>query len=375
MNVLIGGFLEDERLTFIFGGSLHDTIVPRSSQSGNAPADKVTIVSAVHSALTASELRRGETNSESVWAQILYELLGKNVAFPGLETTRAAMVTSQVTLPDLVLSGYTEVAASNVTLTPASGSRLTINNPVTIAATSSTKTVKQVVLFQAVTEPADEWMLFATQAPFGIPFTPARLGWVDFVVLAVFTDNTFAITSLSYPLQPKGVALKLELMNAPVAAMTTGESVVVRTAASFANGTVDVTGDAIYTARSKTSTVFSVGPRGAITATGPGEDWLEVAYGGIKTSTPVAVGNCQYLITPKNQVVPMSGGELVDDPTHLRPRLQLDCECCGSVGVSVRPYRQGKRGDHLHGCAKYVECNAHRHDHGQQSNRVPDAGW
>ena len=83
---------------------------------------------------------------------------------------------NDVSLPLLNLSGYKQVDPSNVTFTPTPGSLLTIWTPVTIAASSSTKTITQVLLLQNVTDPTDTPFYYSTEAPFSIDYTPTRMG-------------------------------------------------------------------------------------------------------------------------------------------------------------------------------------------------------
>jgi Viral BACON domain len=113
---------------------------------------------------------------------------------------------------------------------------------------------------------------------------------------------------LTYNLQPGGGIVGLELTNAPPGNVPVGFSGVIRAEAGYANGLVDVTQSASYAARSGTSAVFSVGPGGNLTANGQGVDWLDVSYGGVTASAQIAVGLCNYTLSPTNQTVSSNGG-------------------------------------------------------------------
>jgi uncharacterized protein (TIGR03437 family) len=211
-------------------------------------------------------------------------------------------------VPVLDLTGYTQVPATNVSFAPATGSVLAINTVTNITATSATKTIMEVLLFQKVTDPADALLMAVTQTPFSIAFTPTRLGTANFAAITVFSDRTYAVTPLSYTLQPTGSPASLTLVNAPVASMTVGASTVVKATAEYADGPVDVTPLATYTTGSGTSNVLQVGTGGMITATGNGEEQLEVSYGGVTTAAQINVGACLYALIPANQIAPFTGG-------------------------------------------------------------------
>ena len=211
-------------------------------------------------------------------------------------------------LPLLNLTGYTQVAATNATFSPGSASILTINSPTSITATSSTKTITEVLLFQTVSDPTDAPLFYSTQSPFTITFTPTRLGSANFMAFAVFSDNTFATIPLNYTLQPSGSPVSLNLLNAPVASLPIGSSAIVDVQAAFSNGYIDVSQVATYSVRSGTSSVFSVDSSGTVTANGPGADWLDVSYNGVSASAQIMVGSCAYVLSPLNQVVDVNGG-------------------------------------------------------------------
>jgi hypothetical protein len=205
--------------------------------------------------------------------------------------------------------GYTQVNASNLSISPASGSALTIGTTSTIAATSTTKTISEILLYQTVTDPADIPLLYVTQSPFNVSFTPTRLGSANFTTFAVFTDNTFTALPLSYVLQPSGIPAYLSIQG-PVANLPIGLTTVVPVQVGFSNGVVNVTNVATYTTGSGGAKVFSVATGGAITAIGNGVDMLNVSYDGVSASALISVGSCSYALSPVNQTADYGGGSV-----------------------------------------------------------------
>jgi pimeloyl-ACP methyl ester carboxylesterase len=301
LDLLIGSFVPDNTITNILG-SPNDTIVSAGSQSAGA-VDTATVSGIVHTPLSPGDT--GETASPCVFAQAAYWLMGGS----GKDTS-AANCTIDPPNPVLDLTGYTQVPASNVAISPATGSTLTINSATNIAATSSTKTITEILLFQTVSDPSDVPVMYSTQSPFSITFTPPRLGSTTFSAFAVFSDNTFAATTLNYTFQLSGNPLALNLANAPVASMPIGSSTIVGAQALFSNGPVDVSQAVTYKVRSGTTTVLSVDSTGTVTANGPGTDWLDVSYNGIVASAQLSVGFCTYSLSPTNQLVDHSGGAI-----------------------------------------------------------------
>jgi probable HAF family extracellular repeat protein len=276
LNVLIGAFLPGQTVSTIMSGQPNDTIVPVSSQDPPRAADMATIPEVVHTSICGSYcLDVGEAASQAVWAQAYWWLTGGIASAPVASLTSSA-TSSEATAPAPILNlrGYTQVSASNVAIVPASGSTLPINSTTNITATSATKTITEVLLLQVVADPADTVLLYVTQSPFSIPFKATRLGSANFGAIAVFSDNTYAITNLSYTLQPSGTPYALNLVNTPIANMTIGVSRVINANAVFISGPTDVTQVATYTARSGTASVFGLSSGGTITATGNGVDLL-----------------------------------------------------------------------------------------------------
>ena len=314
LNAVINAFVPGSFLDGILG-TPNDTIVPAANENIGA-IDSATVQGVVHASLTGNILDTDETHSQDVWDQATFWLLGgtgtfgaSSAAIYSQQKKTSPMVSAPSDTPSPVfdLTGYTQVDASNVSFSPASGTALTIESATTIAATSTTKTISELLVYQIVSDPTDIPISYATQSPFNIAFTPTRLGKANFVAFTVFTDNTFASVQLSYPLQPSGNALALSL-NAPAASLPVGLSTIVSAQALFANGPVDVTQQATYVARSGGTSVFSVGTNGSITTTGNGTDWLDVSYGGQTASAQITVGLCTYSLNPVNQYLDVSGG-------------------------------------------------------------------
>jgi hypothetical protein len=141
-----------------------------------------------------------------------------------------------------------------VTFAPATGSTLTINSATNVAATSATKTITQIALFQTVSDPTDVPLMYRTESPFSIAFTPTRMGSTTFTAIALFSDMTYALTTLNYAFQLSGSPLALNLVNAPVASLPVGLTAIVGAQALFPNGPVDVSQTARYQVRSGTPT-------------------------------------------------------------------------------------------------------------------------
>ncbi len=316
LNIIISGFvlLPGNSIETILGTTSHDTIVPAASQGGSDPNPVTIPVPIVHTNLCGSVFIPnifcpdvGETASRNVWSQAYWWLTGGVNAAPATTTSSAApFVTATAPPPTLDLTGYTKVSESLVTFDPTTGSTLPINSVTNITATSS-KTITELLLFQTVTDPTDTVLFVATQSPFSISFTPTRLGAANFAVIVVFSDLTYAVTTLNYTLQTSRAAYALKLLNAPVANMTIGSSRVINASALYANGQIDVTGVANYAARSGVASVFKVSAGGTITAVGNGIDLLDVSYGGATATASVAVGACIFAVTPSNQTIPYTG--------------------------------------------------------------------
>ncbi len=354
-DVLIKAFLPLQTVSSILNNQLNDTIVPITSQDPPGTFDTAAIPGIVHTNLCdalppwvlalaslasfcSSDI--GETQSQTIWAQAFWWLTGGTAYAPSaslISSTSEGGLTSAATmpLPVLDLTGYTQVAASNVAILPTTGSILTINSAISITATSSTKTITEVLLLQTVMDPTDTLLLYATQSPFTIPYAPTRLGSASFAAIAVFSDNTYAMTTLNYTLQPSGAPYALNLANAPVANMTVGTSEVIEADAIFTSGPIDVTQLATYTARSGSANVFSVSTGGTITANGNGVDLLDVSYGGVTATAPIAVGACTYALNPSNQIVSNTGG-----PVTIQVLTQSGCTWTASGGAAWLPFTQ-----------------------------------
>jgi hypothetical protein len=306
LDCLLGSYLPSVTFEGVFNFQPSDTIVPTSSQAAGA-ADLATIDGVVHTAIVQGDW--DETHYPGVWNQALYWLIGGTGAESSNATNRSLQAMDSGTSPSAFdLTGYTQVDASNAVLAPASGSNLTISSPVNITATSSAKTITQLLLVQSVADPADVPSYLATQAPFSVSFTPGRLGAATFVAFVLYSDMTYSMTTLTYGLVPAGNPSGLLILDAPAVGLAQGTSVTVHTSAIYPGGPVDVTQTATYAVRSGSQSVFSVSGSGLITALGTGIDWLDVSYGGLTASAQIAVGSCGYTLQPANQLVPSTGG-------------------------------------------------------------------
>jgi len=180
LDALIGAYLPGQSVASILSNQLNDTIVPITSQDPPGAWDTATISGIVHTnlcdalpplsvALLGPCPDTGETQSTAVWAQAYWWLTGGTAYAPTLSLTssatkRALTSADTVPLPVLDLSGYTQVAASNVAFMPTTGSVLTINSPTNITAASSTRAITEVLLLQTVTDPTDTPLLYSTQS-------------------------------------------------------------------------------------------------------------------------------------------------------------------------------------------------------------------
>ena len=337
LDLLINAFLPLQTVSSILSGQPNDTIVPTGSQAGGR-TDSQTIPGIVHTALNSLDI--GETMSPAVWAQAYWWLTGGTGPPPAASVStnyslRALTSAAAAPAPVLNLAGYTQVAASNFTILPVTGSVLTINSATNITAASSTKTITELLMSQIVTDPADTALFFATQSPFAISFTPIRLGSTTFGAVTVFSDNTYAVTTLNYTFQPSGTAYALDLVNAPVGSIALGTSQVVQAYAIFSSGRINVTQVATYAVGSGSTSVFGVSSGATITANGNGVDLLNVSYGGVTATAQIAVGPCTYALNPSNQIVPNTGGTAAIQVTT-----QSGCAWTASGGAAWLPFAQ-----------------------------------
>jgi YVTN family beta-propeller protein len=325
LNYLVSAFVSPPSPPQTISGIMqtidHDTIVPVASQQGSDP-NAVTVTGIVHANLGSADI--AETESPDVWNQALFWLLGGTGAAPmlsqdgrltaGVEPrpgaiSRPPSATGSSTITDL--TGYTQIDPSNASFSPPSGSAIPINSATSITATSSTKSIIQFVMLQQVADAADALSLYATQAPFSVPFTPIRLGTASFGAFVIFSDMTYTVTSLTYQLTLNGAPSAVSLNGAPAGSVAVGTTAQASVTATFPSGTVDVTQAATYQTLSGNSAVFSFSSSGVITATGPGTDWLEATYGGITASAQIIVGTCTYALSPQQQTVPSGGSATI----------------------------------------------------------------
>ncbi|MEO8302540.1 MAG: hypothetical protein ABI724_00305 [Betaproteobacteria bacterium] len=117
-----------------------------------------------------------------------------------------------------------------------------------VVATSATTSIRQIMLFQLVVDPADPPLLYATEAPFSMAFTPKRQGTSKYSAIALFDDMTYGVTGLSYPLQPGGSPVSLSLGDDPDEAITGGMIVHEAVTAEYLNGPIDISSIAPFAA-------------------------------------------------------------------------------------------------------------------------------
>lgn len=209
--------------------------------------------------------------------------------FSSAEPSLKSLSLAPTSVPLLDLTGYSRVAASTVTFSPTSNSLLVVGAPTSVTASSATKTINQFLLLQFTSNPSDVAFMDALQAPFSIAYTPSRLGVANFVAVTTFTDQTYAVSSLSYTLQASSVPSALTLTGAPSGSLRVGMTASVRAIADLSNGSIDVTSVAIFATRSGSSTVVSVSPNGIVSTIGVGTEWLDVSYGGRVSSAQFVV--------------------------------------------------------------------------------------
>ena len=142
-------------------GPFHDTIVPYDSQLANA-ADVVTVDGIVHANLCQGVVGcpdTGETQSLAVFGYIYTALTGGSLfqgpTANGPSAPQVQPLTVSAPSPVFDLTGYTQAAATNVAFSPANNSALTVNSTANLTATSSTKTITEVLLYQAVSDYTD----------------------------------------------------------------------------------------------------------------------------------------------------------------------------------------------------------------------------
>jgi len=315
LDAFLKAYLPGETVDSILGDP-NDTIVAAKSQKGT-PVESATIEDTVHTATFGDDPALGETHNPAMWNQAVYWLLGgsgessANAEAPGRSarprSDLTAMPESAAPSPIFDLSGYKLAPESAISISPARGSTLAINAPVNITATANEKTLIEFALFQDVTDAADIPVLIATQAPFSLPFTPARTGKAKFTAFAIFNDKTYTEVPLGYNMQPSGNPLWFSL-SAPASVLPVGLTATISAQATFSGGPVDVTSQTTYSSRHGDK-VFSIKPNGAIVTTGKGVDWLDAAFEGFSASAQISVGSCTYLLAPTNQLIEYSGGK------------------------------------------------------------------
>ena len=292
LDAMIGSFIPGESVASILSTTAHDTIVSQVSQTGGK-SNGFVVNDIVHTNLlpvVGNDV--GESGSIRVWTQTFRRLTN---SFPagGVAIAEQASLKTQgnapLSLPNFDLTGYAQVPATNVTFSPATNATLVIGVPTNIGATSSTKTITQVLLMQKSVDVADVPVMTALQSPFSIPYLPTRLGTADFTAIISFSDLTYAVTSLRYVLQPSGSPTALSLTGAPIGSIRVGMAAFVKAIAEYPTGSIDVTGAATYAIRSGSSGVINVVAGGSVVAAGAGSAWLDVSYQGHTSSAQILV--------------------------------------------------------------------------------------
>src|SRR5579863_1478459 len=315
LDALLTAYVPGETVDSILGAP-NDTIVAAASQKGT-PVESATIQDTVHTKLFGDDPAIAEVNAPAMWNQAVFWLMGgsgdaSSIAEPAISPVphkpdlEATAAPSSAPAPIFDLTGYKLAPESDISISPDSGSTLAINAPVSIAAAPNGKTLIEFALFQDVQDPSDSPLQVTTQAPWSLPFTPARPGKAAFTAFAVFSDKTYREVPLTYNVQTSGNPLWLSL-SAPASVLPVGITTTVQAQANFSGGPVDVTSQATYSSRNGDK-VFSIKPNGAIVTTGKGIDWLDAAFGGSTASAQISVGSCTYSLAPTNQLIEYSGG-------------------------------------------------------------------
>jgi len=304
LNFLIFDFLRGTSVGALLGdvppgSSLHDTIVPVSSQLGGFQG--LTIVNTVHTDVYPADT--GETESEAAWAKAYKALVGQS---PPLSASSSYELKVNVApAPIIDLGGYSHVDATGLAVMPPNLSILPVGIATNVAVTSSIKTITQLTLMQTVNRPQDPPFQFASAAPFEIAITPDRVGQADFVVLVLFSDFTYTMVPVTYTYSAVETPLTLELDGVPIGKLQPGMTAQLGVRALFSTGWADVTSASTFLARKENGAVVQVDSSGSVRAIGYGSDWVDVQYSGLTSSASFFVG------VPIQALDPM--GDMDDD--------------------------------------------------------------
>jgi pimeloyl-ACP methyl ester carboxylesterase len=261
LDFLIGSFVPGKTVANILDvGDTSDTIVTTTSQldsAGGQDADSVIVSGVVHAPFCVPVLLlnsilptanicadTSETQSFTVWQQILKSL--ESSALVGQGETVAASSDGRVAggalprsastsslIPVFDLSGYTLVPLSNATISLTSSSTIALGSPISVTATSATKSVSELLVLQDGQGGFTPGILYATESPFTVSFTPSQLGSGKLVLFALFTDNTYTTTSLSYSVTTSESVADVRFPSPPIASLYPGQSLVVDAVADY----------------------------------------------------------------------------------------------------------------------------------------------
>lgn len=284
-KALVASFDTTKNLDSIFNEQ-HDTIVELSSQLSDASATKV-ITGITHAGagdLTA--LTPTETNSESVWNEIICYLRTTSFCSSAAARIDSAEVRSW-SGPEaqaVSLAGKSEVDPSLMSVTPEETPGLELGQKTSVTVSSTAKTIVAVMFYldgSGFVEDSSE--------PFRVDVTPSGLAVKMLDVIAVFDDNTFARKTYSYPVVAPANLVALVTYHPNMYFESVGLAAQIEPTAYFESATSDVRSTAAYSTRSGGTSVVSVSQGGVVTATAVGSDVVVVSYGGKTADIAVVV--------------------------------------------------------------------------------------
>jgi pimeloyl-ACP methyl ester carboxylesterase len=298
LNDLLSVYIPNSSIATLLGPR-HDVIVAAESQAGGSSSETVEVPNVVHTTLPVNTTLPigagawtdiGEMESQQIFNQVIKWLSNGRVSPASTARGVAARSTVTTSLPSLSLEGLIEASTNDVTFTVNNGAQVGIGESVSLTPFSKTKMLKEVRVFQAVEDPADVWFRYAITVPFSVPFTASRIGTAEFRIFSIFTDGTYVVSSLSLNMVPVGTAWSLDLLDQPVASLKVGQQVRIPAMASFDTQSIDVSKLASYTVRSGNQNVIKIVGNGVVSVAGTGDDWLDVSYSGLTTSTHLVSG-------------------------------------------------------------------------------------
>lgn len=287
-----------------------DGIVPGDSSipstAGSTPSDYAIFKGLIHSSFSCPQ-DNGITESLEVHKKISCWLredtspycvsLGK----PGISTqstVQAASITAQATAPfsEADLWALEEIDSGIVDLSPANGSTIAATKE-TIATISSTqKTITRVITY------SNGVVNDLTSAPFKFAISTNTFDELVLITIVLFDDNTYAVKSASYSVDLPGELVFIEVPDKRDLQFS-GSVFEINPIAYYSQSGhgIDISDLAIYTIGSGTESVVKVSPNGVVTATGVGEDVVNVSYDG--KTVPVEV-HVKYEMDTDNDGLP-----------------------------------------------------------------------